>query len=147
VHNNFKTKITTPSLPYTSRSLKVCFSILLLAMCFLINSCALVFNGTRQNVLIKSMTKDSKIYVDGNYVGKDSVAVKLKRADNHNVIVKKDGYDTEVVAIDNHIQIGWLLYDIIFNQFAIFTDAPTGAWYSLDKKNIIVDLNEKKNKD
>ncbi|GMO66870.1 MAG: hypothetical protein Nk1A_4620 [Endomicrobiia bacterium] len=40
------------------------------------NGCALLFNGDKQSVLIKSLTPDSKIYVDGN---NDAVSMKLKR--------------------------------------------------------------------
>ena len=69
-------------------------------------SCALIFNGTKQNVSVKSMTPYSKIYVDGDYVGTDAVSVALIRGENHIVIVKKEGYSSETVGIKSRVQVG-----------------------------------------
>ncbi|MDR1259804.1 MAG: PEGA domain-containing protein [Endomicrobium sp.] len=106
---------------------------------FSFSSCALIFNGTRQSVSVKSMTQGSKIYIDGNYEGNDCVSMKLKRDRNHSVIIKKEGYQTEAMNIDSHVQPGWVAYGVL-NNFALITDAVTGAWNSLDKTNIVVEL-------
>jgi hypothetical protein len=111
---------------------------------FLMNSCALLFNGTRQNVSVKSMTEGSKIYIDGDFVGKDMVSVKLKRGDNHNVVIKKEGYKTKIVGINSRVQAGWIVFDVLFNWLAFFTDPTTGAWCELDKDNIVVELQNQK---
>jgi hypothetical protein len=52
---------------------------------FTLSSCALIFNGTKESVSVKSMTPNSKIYINGNYQGTDSVSVKLRRNKNHSV--------------------------------------------------------------
>ncbi|MDR3196109.1 MAG: PEGA domain-containing protein [Endomicrobium sp.] len=105
-----------------------------------LSSCALMFNGTTKSVSIKSMTQDSSIYVDGNYVGEDCAAVDLKRNKQHVVLVKKKGHKTEIVNIGNNVQVGWIVFDALFNWFAFLTDPTTGAWYGLDRKNIVVKL-------
>jgi hypothetical protein len=102
-----------------------------------------MFNGTRQNVSIKSMTPSSKIYVDGNFEGEDAVSVKLNRKDDHSVIVKKDGYDSEVINIGTSAQAAWIVFDLFFNPLAFLTDAPTGAWNNFDRSKITVDLHRK----
>jgi hypothetical protein len=107
---------------------------------FTLSSCALIFNGTRESVSVKSMTPNSKIYIDGNYVGEDCVSANLRRDQNHSIVVKKKGYKTEAVNIDNHVQAGWVIFDVLFNWFAFLTDPTTGAWNALDKTNIVVDL-------
>jgi|AntAceMinimDraft_17_1070374.scaffolds.fasta_scaffold50026_1 hypothetical protein len=105
-----------------------------------LNSCAIMFNGVKQNVSVTSMTSGSKIYIDGNLEGTDAVSVKLRRKDNHTVIVKKDGCETKTVQIDTNVQAGWIVFDALFNWFAFLTDAPTGAWKGFDKTKITVDL-------
>lgn len=105
-----------------------------------LNSCAIMFNGVKKDVQITSMTPDSKIYVDGNFEGKDAVSVKLRRKDNHTVIVKKDGCETQTVQIGSHVQAGWVVFNALFNWFAFLTDAPTGAWKTFDRSKVTVDL-------
>ena len=105
-----------------------------------LNSCAIIFNGIKQEVSIKSMTPNAKIYVDGNLEGTDAVSVKLRRKHNHTVMVKKDNCKTETVQIESNVQAGWIVFDALFNWFAFLTDAPTGAWKSFDKTKITVDL-------
>jgi hypothetical protein len=105
-----------------------------------LNSCALIFNGTKQTVSVKSMTPDSKIYIDGELVGTDAASKKLSRKDNHIVMVKKPECKTESVTIDSEVQAGWIVFDALFNWFAFLTDAPTGAWKSFDKTKITVEL-------
>lgn len=117
--------------------LKLGFLVLLLSS---FSSCALMFNGVRQDVSITSMTPDAKIYVDGNLEGTDAVSVKLRRKDNHTVMVKKENCKTETVQIDSNVQAGWIVFDALFNWFAFLTDAPTGAWKSFDKTKITVEL-------
>ena len=105
-----------------------------------LNSCALLFNGTKQDVSIKSMTPGAKIYVNGNLERTESVSLKLRRKDNHTIMVKKDLCKTETVQINSDLQVGWLIFDVFFNLPAILVDAPTGAWKSFDKTNITADL-------
>ena len=49
----------------------------LIPMALTMNSCATLFNGTKQSVYVRSMTSDSKIYIDGNLEGMDAVTKKL----------------------------------------------------------------------
>ncbi|MDR2351247.1 MAG: PEGA domain-containing protein [Endomicrobium sp.] len=119
--------------------------VLLLILSFTLTSCALMFNGTRESVSIKSLTPDSKIYIDGNYEGRNSVSANLKRNQNHSIIVKKEGCKTESINVGNHVQAGWVVFDVLFNWSAFLTDAITGAWNALDKTNIVIEL-EPKNK-
>ncbi|MCA6071535.1 MAG: PEGA domain-containing protein [Endomicrobium sp.] len=120
------------------------FIFLLLPLTLAMASRALIFNGTKQNVSVKSMTPYGKIYVDGNYVGADAASVALTRGDNHTVIVKKEDYNTETVDIKSGVQAGWVVFDALLNWFVFFMDPTTGAWCGLDRTNIAVDLEPKK---
>ena len=103
-------------------------------------SCALMFNGSKKDVAVKSMTPESQIYVNGNYVGEDAVTVNLKRKNNHTVMIKKDGCCTETVQVQKETQAGWIVFDALFNWLAFLTDAPTGAWNTLEPNNVVREL-------
>lgn len=111
---------------------------------FLLSSCATVFQGSRKDVSIRSMTQGAKIYVDGELKGEDAITLKLARKTNHSVAVKKDGFETKTVDINKHTQAGWIVWGILFNLPEMIVDAITGAWNGFDKENITVDLNKSK---
>lgn len=100
-----------------------------------------MFNGTKQTVSVNSMTPNSKIYVNGEFMGNDAVSVKLPRKDGHSIVVKKEGCETQILSVTNHVQAGWIVFDALFNWFAFLTDAPTGAWNAFDRTNYTVELN------
>ena len=105
---------------------------------FLLSSCATILQGTKKKVSIRSLTPNTKIYVNGEYKGKDLVTVKLKRKDEHTVLATKKGYEKQVKTIDNHIQAGWLVADIIFGfgWVGLAVDFITGALYAPDTKSV-----------
>lgn len=109
-----------------------------------LSSCAVMFQGSKKDVTIKSLTQNATITVDGEECGKDACTVRLERKSNHTVIVKKDDCDTKTVEIKKHTQVGWIIFDALFNWFAFATDAPTGAWDTFDKDHITVELQCKK---
>ncbi len=103
-----------------------------------LSSCAAIFNGSKKRVNITSSTPESKIYVDGILVGTDNASVKLKRKQDHSIVVKKDGCKSQIVSLDKEFQIGWVFLYLFVNPFAIITDAPTGAWFGFDKSQVVV---------
>lgn len=103
-------------------------------------SCAVMFNGPRKDVTVKSTTPNATIFIDGEEKGTDAVTERLSRKSNHTVVVKKAGCDTKTVEIKKQVQVGWIIFDALFNWFAFATDAPTGAWNTFEKDKITVDL-------
>ena len=85
-------------------------------------SCVLIFNGTKKDVCVKSMTPDSKIYVNGNFKADNATSANLRRKRNHAVMIKKDGCRTETVQVQKHTQDGWVVFDALFNWFAFLAD-------------------------
>jgi len=103
-----------------------------------LNSCAVMFNGSKKSVNITSSTPASKIYVDGQLVGTETATVKLKRKQDHTIIVKKEGCKSQTVPLEKEFQIGWVFLYILLNPLAVITDAPSGAWYGFDKSHVVV---------
>jgi hypothetical protein len=120
--------------------------VLLVGVLISLNSCALLFNGTKQSVNISANPVGTKIYVDGELAGSDNVRVKLRRKEDHTINAKKDGFQTANVNVESNVQAGWIVFDALFNWCAFLTDAPTGAWKSFDKSNYIIELLPEANK-
>lgn len=118
---------------------------LIFTLCF--SSCALMFNGTKKRVTIQSMTPKAKIYIDGEYAGEEVVTQKLKRKEDHTIIIKKEGCKTKTLNLDSEIQVGWIVFDALLNWFAFITDAPTGAWNSFEKSKYVIELECDNNSD
>ncbi len=106
----------------------------------MLQSCALVFQGTKKNVYVKSTTPDAKIYVDGELKGTDAVNINLRRGDDHIIMIKKEGCQTSTTMITSHVQPGWVIFDAFFNWLAFLTDPTTGAWNTFDKSKVVVEL-------
>ena len=111
---------------------------------FSTTSCALMFNGTRKEIPIRSMTQGSQIYVNGELKGTDVANVKLRRNSNHTIMIKKEGYKTKTIAVTKHADAGWIVFDALFNWGAFLTDPTTGAWNNLEPDNVTVELEKEK---
>jgi hypothetical protein len=99
-----------------------------------------LFNGTKKDVSVKSMTPEPEIYVNGNYEGEEAATIDLKRKYSHTVMIKKDGCRTETVQVEKSTQAGWIVFDALFNWFAFLTDVPTGGWNTLEPDRIVREL-------
>lgn len=108
------------------------------------SSCATVFQGSKKDVTIRSMTSGADIYVNGEKKATDALTIKLKRKTNHTIVVKKEGYETKTVDINKHTQAGWIVWGILINIPGMIVDAITGAWNGFDKDNVTVDLEKSK---
>jgi hypothetical protein len=108
------------------------------------SSCALMFNGSRKDVPIRSMTQGSQIYVDGDLKGTDAVNVKLRRNSNHTIMIKKEGYKTQIIPVTKHADAGWIVFDALINWGAFLTDPTTGAWNVLEPDSVTVEVEKEK---
>lgn len=122
---------------------------LLLVSIILFSSCSTIIQGSRQQISISSLTKDSKIYVDGEDKGKDNAQIRLKRNRNHAVAIKKDGYETKIINLEKRTQAGYIVADALlgltgFGIAWIIVDAATGSWNKFDQDAIVVELEKSK---
>ncbi len=109
-----------------------------------LSSCAVMFQGSKKEVVVKSMTPGASIYIDGDLKGSDMVKERLRRKHNHIVLVKKEGYNEQSIEINKRVQVGWVIFDSLVNWFAFLTDPTTGAWNTFDKDHIVVSLTSSK---
>lgn len=105
-----------------------------------ISGCALIFNGSKQNVSVKSYSDGAKIYVDGARRGQDAITANLDRSSGHTISIRKEGCDTYTRQIRSSTQAGWIVWGILFNIPGLITDAATGAWNKLEPTIITKEL-------
>lgn len=122
---------------------------LLLASVMLFSSCSTIIQGSRQQISISTLTKDSKIFVDGEDKGKDNALVRLKRNRNHAIAIRKEGYETKIINLEKHTQAGYIVADALlgltgFGLAWIIVDAATGSWSKFDQDAIVVELEKSK---
>lgn len=115
--------------------------VILLAGSLSMQSCAVMFQGSKKEVTVKSMTPGATIWINGNKAGEDAVTQKLARKTDHMILVKKEGCETKQIDVKKKTQVGWIVFDALFNWLAFATDAPTGAWNTFHQSDFTVELN------
>ncbi len=115
-------------------------------MCIYLSSCALVFKGTKEDVSFRSDPQRAEVHVNGVRMGETPLTLKLVTKQTYAIEFKIDGYKSKSVQINNKVGAGGVVLDILAGLFPVIIDAATGAWYSLDQKNIDAVL-EKQQKD
>ena len=110
---------------------------LILCIGFMASSCALMFKGTSEEVAFQSSPDRAQVYVEGELMGETPLAIKLESKKSYTIVFKAEGYKDQSYHIKNKIGAGWVVLDILsFWLVPVIIDAATGAWYSLDQKNI-----------
>jgi hypothetical protein len=66
-------------------------------------------------------------------MGTTPIRLKLESKRTYIIEFKKEGYETKVFTITNHVGVGWVILDVIGGLIPVVVDAITGAWYELDQ--------------
>lgn len=69
-------------------------------------------------------------------MGETPVALKLECKKTYTIEFKKEGFEARTYTINNHVGAGWIILDVLAGLVGVIVDAATGAWYSLDQKNV-----------
>jgi len=115
-------------------------------ICIYLSSCALIFKGTKEEVTFGSDPQRAEVYVNGIKMGETPLALKLVTKDTYVIEFKLEGYKSKTVQINNKVGAGWIVLDILAGLVPIVIDAATGAWYSLDQKNVNAVLEKQQEK-
>lgn len=82
----------------------------------LFSSCATMFSGTRDKILINTTPPNADVYVDGELKGKSGQEIMLKRKHTKKrvVVLKLEGYDDSSFGIDQKTTGAyWLNYPLM----------------------------------
>jgi len=117
---------------------------ILAAFAFMSSSCALIFKGTSEEVRFGSDPQRAEVWVNGAKMGETPVSLKLESKKTYTIEFKMEGYKSVTKSITNHVGAGWIVLDILAGLVPVIIDAATGAWYSLDQKNVDAVLEKQK---
>lgn len=124
--------------------MRILSKILLIVLVCSFFSCAAIFKGNIRAVPINSDPNGADIYVNGQFMGKTPLNIKLQNnQSSYTVEFKKQGYETQVYNINRQIGAGWIILDILSGFVPIIIDAVTGAWYELEPDSINATLQNK----
>jgi hypothetical protein len=108
----------------------------LLLIFFYFTSCATLFKGTTEEINFKTSQDPAEIWINGQNLGQTPLSLKLESKKTYTIEFKKEGYKTVTKTITNHVGAGWIILDVLAGLIPVVVDAATGAWYSLDQKNV-----------
>jgi hypothetical protein len=104
-----------------------------------LSGCGVILNGTRQNVMANATPEVAKVTTTpstGEY--QTPISLKLERKKSYSIKFERAGYSPATVEIQNRLQAGILILDIVFGLVPVIVDAATGAWYKLTPNSALV---------
>jgi len=110
--------------------------LVIISFIFLSSNCATLFKGTSEELNLNSDPQRAKVYLNGIKMGETPVTLKLECKKTYTIEFKKEGFETQTYNITNHVGAGWIILDVLAGLIGVIVDAATGAWYSLDQKNV-----------
>jgi hypothetical protein len=106
-------------------------------------SCATMFNSRTKPVAFRSKTKSVEILINGESKGTTPLTLQLEPSKSYMVTYKKRGYEPLTVALQTHVQAGWVVLDIFAGLIGIAVDAATGKWRAFNEQDHYVTLTKK----
>ena len=109
---------------------------------FLLNGCAAMFNGSSQQVSIRSKDPKAKIYVNDAYLGDGNVVTTFKKKEKYTIRVEQDNCEAVTMPVSKSFDATTLLglfIDFGIVSILVVDGVGTGAWQQFDQTNYIVD--------
>ena len=116
------------------------FAVFSLSM-FLVG-CASMFNGSTQQLSVRSNVDDAKLYVNEEYVGKNSGVTTLQKKKSYQITARKEGCSDVTVPVNKSFDpttLFGILLDWGIISILIVDGAATGAWQKFDQTTYVVD--------
>jgi len=122
--------------------MKKVLSSIVVASALLSTGCASMFNGTSQQVAIRSNVEGTNLYVNEAYIGKNSGVTTFKKKENYVIRAKKEGCTDATYpaskSFDATTLLGMLI-DLGIITVLIVDGVATGAWQQFDQTNYVLD--------
>jgi hypothetical protein len=115
---------------------KLISCVVLFSLLFVLSSCATLFKGTSEEVRFGSEPQKAEVWINGTKMGETPLTLKLESKKTYDIEFKKEGFKPVIRRIINHVGAGWIVLDVLAGLVPVIVDAATGAWYSLDQKNV-----------
>ena len=122
--------------------MKSFYKIIIFIIVFQLVGCATLFKGTNSHLGMHSNPTGAEVYINGKYVGKTPLSLKLSSKTSYAIEFKMEGYKSITRNVTNKVGAGWVILDVLGGLVPIIIDAVTGAWYDLSEKNVDVNLDK-----
>ncbi len=120
--------------------MKQMYKILIFIIIIQLTGCATIFKGTNSHLGMHSNPSGAEVYINGKFMGKTPLSLKLSSKATYMIEFKKEGFRTITRNVTNKVGAGWVILDVLAGLVPVIIDAVTGAWYHLDEKNVDVQL-------
>ena len=120
--------------------MKKFYKIIVFVIVFQLVGCATIFKGTNSHLGMHSNPAGAEVYINGKYMGKTPLSLKLSSKTSYVIEFRKEGYKSIARNVTNKVGAGWVILDVLGGLVPVIIDAVTGAWYQLDQKNVDVHL-------
>ncbi len=116
---------------------KISIVALLLSMTVLLNSCGVMFGGSKyQGTIIAKDHPNAEIYVNGKKLGNGQATALFPRNEQLNVELKEPGCETKTQTFGKSFRTGnFILSVFAWGLIGLGVDLGTGASYKPDRKN------------
>ena len=106
----------------------------------IVSGCATVVKGTTQTIPVNSDPTGAEVVVNNNVLGITPTEIKLKRKKDHQIMIRKEGYNSVTMPILK--SVGGAVWGNILAGGLIGwgVDATSGAQYNLSPETIYVTL-------
>jgi hypothetical protein len=104
--------------------------------------CATIVRGTSHGIGIASQPPGAKVTINNQEYGRTPVSAKLRRKDNHHVVIELEGYEPYEIVLTRQTR-AWLAGNLVFGlgfPIGIAIDAIAGGMYSLKPDQIEAEL-------
>ncbi|MFV3353174.1 hypothetical protein [Aeromonas veronii] len=111
-------------------------------LAIMLSGCAAMFNGTSQQVSIRSQDPDAEIYVNDMLLGHGNVITSFKKKENYTITVKSADCYSVTVPVSKSFDATTLLgifVDLGVVSILVVDGVGTGAWQKFDQNAFIVD--------
>ena len=112
-------------------------SVCLLSTVFL-SGCASLFNGSQQDVSIKTH-KEAEIFINGRYAGTGYTVKQLARDQQHEIKVVNNGCEESILTQPRFNKISLMGFLMDLGLMSIPTDFMTGAAWNIHPNKIQLD--------
>lgn len=100
--------------------------------------CATIMRGTGHGIGISSQPAGAQVIVDNQNLGVTPVSAKLRRKENHHVVIQLEGYQPYEIMLTRQTS-GWIFGNILFGPgvlIGIAVDAISGGMYTLKPEQV-----------
>jgi len=117
-------------------------AILVIASAVALSGCATIFNGTTQQVAVRSNVDGTKLFANEAYIGKTSGITTFAKKNNYVLRASKEGCTDTTVPVSKSFDGTTLLG--VFIDFGIISilvidGAANGAWQKFDQTAYVID--------